>query len=103
MKLARFPALCLLVIALAVPAAARADDDGDHELARALSAEGRILSLQQILEKASAHQKGTIIEAEFERDGTRFIYELEIVDEEGVVWELKLDAASGDLISMERD
>ena len=98
------PILAVLAIgaaALAAPPAVHAGED--QELARKLRAEGRILSLEQILEKAKAQLAGTVIEAELEVDDSRFVYELEILDKNGIVWELEFDAASGELLKLKRD
>ncbi len=75
----------------------------DYALARKLRQQGQILSLERIFALALANQKGEIIEAEFEQKKGRYIYEIEILDANSQVWELKLDAKTGQLIEMELD
>ncbi|MEW6324765.1 MAG: PepSY domain-containing protein [Nitrospirota bacterium] len=89
----------LLLAALAaawmiVPSAAVADDD--HEEATELQEAGVILPLADILARAQAIRPGRVIETELEREDGRYLYELEILDDTGVVWEMTLDAATGE-------
>ena len=77
--------------------------DDDHERARRLLEQGRIVPLEQILEQARSRHAGRLLEAELDEKDERLIYEIEIVDPEGVVWELKYDAVSGTLIKEEKE
>ena len=72
-------------------------------LARKLSASGQILSLEIIHEKAKAIKFGKILETELEIKGSRYIYEVELLDDKGLVWEIDLDAKTGKLIKLEQD
>lgn len=83
--------------------AASALADGDHVEARKLRESGQILSLEKIAEHARAAKAGEIIETELKRKNGSYVYEVEILDGGGQVWELKLDAKTGGLIKMERD
>lgn len=81
-----------------------ADDDGDHERARRLHAEGVILPFEQILSRAQQIYPGSeILEVEFKDKKQQLIYELEIVDQDGVVRELYLDARTAELLKEERE
>lgn len=73
----------------------------DHHTARELAANGRILPLRQVLDMAEGHQPGRFLEAEFEEDDGHYIYEIEIVDDKGMVWELEMDAMDGSLLKKE--
>lgn len=75
--------------------------DEDYMEARRLAEEGRIQSLEAILESIQRKLRGNILEAEFERDGSLMIYEIEMLDEGGRVWELKVDAVSGEILERE--
>ena len=106
MKKPRLLGMAIVFIAgIALPAAtaqlALADDD--HVAARKLRDSGKILSLENIADRARAHKAGEILETELEFKHDRYVYEVEILDAGGQVWELKLDAGTGDLIKMERD
>ncbi len=77
-----------------------ADGDGYLE-ARRLVREGKILPLEQILDGLSQFKSGQILEVEFDdrRQGMR--YEIEILDSQGTVWELKVDAVTGEILEQE--
>ncbi len=75
----------------------------DHVAARKLHEAGKILSLEEIVDRARTHKAGDILETELEFKRDRYVYEVEILDAGGQVWELKLDAGTGELINMERD
>lgn len=75
----------------------------EQEQVRMLQQQGDILSLEQILERARSHRQGRVLEAELERKRDRYIYEVELVDDGGQVWEMKLDAMSGELLEQERE
>mgnify|MGYP001827751128 CR=1 FL=1 len=75
----------------------------DHEAAYELAREGRILPLEQILERQRRDRPGRILEVELEREDGRLVYELELLDADGQVWELYYDAVSGQLLQTERE
>jgi len=77
--------------------------DSDSERARLLKQQGKILPLEQIITAAMAVKPGQILETELEEDDGRFVYELEILDEAGQVWELELDATTADLIELDNE
>lgn len=85
---------------IAIPTAAAEED---HVTARKLRESGQILPLEQILERARARQPGQVLETELERKRDMYVYEVEILDADGWVWELKFDARTGELIKLERD
>jgi hypothetical protein len=68
-----------------------------------LSAKGQILSLEKISRLAKSYKPGEILEVELEKKHGRYVYEVEILDKYSQVWELKLDAKSGQLLKMELD
>jgi len=97
---------CGAVLALLVMAGSGAvapADDGKAALAARLAQNGDILPLEQILQHVQAVQPGKVIEAEFEHDRGRYIYEVEVLDNKGVVWKLKLDAKTGALIGAKQE
>ena len=72
--------------------------DEDHERARELVKSGEIMPLEQLLQKVLNKELGKLrlLEAELEREEGRLVYELELVDEKGVVRELLFDAKTGE-------
>jgi uncharacterized membrane protein YkoI len=89
----RLPTLLLALAAL--PALA-----GGHDEARELREAGEILPLQQILGHLDP-AAGRVLEVELKRRGDRYIYEVEILNDRGEVWEHRYDARSGELLKIE--
>ncbi len=88
---------CLALLA----SVALADDD--HLEARRLVEAGTIRPLEEILEQIGSQHPGRILEVELEREEGLYIYEIELLDEEGVVWELEIDAQNGELLKTEQE
>jgi uncharacterized membrane protein YkoI len=89
----RLSALLLTLIAL--PALA-----GGHDEARELREAGEILPLQQILSHLDP-AAGRVLEVELKHRDDRYIYEVEILNDRGEVWEHRYDARSGELLKIE--
>lgn len=94
------PACSVLAIGLALPHALAGDDQA---LARRLSATGQILPLEKIIARARTIKAGKVLETELEDKKGRYVYEVEVLDRQGQVWEVKLDARTGALIELEND
>jgi len=94
--------LWVVAVLLGLSAPVLADQDGER--ARQLSETGEILPLERILEQARTHQAGQVLETELDRsDDGSYVYEIEILDAAGQVWELELDARNGTLLKHEHD
>jgi uncharacterized membrane protein YkoI len=93
--------IVLAIFVIVSPLKAHADID--QATARQLSATGKILPLEKIHEKAKQIKQGKILETELEKKRGKYLYEVELLDEHGIVWEIKLDAATGQLIKLEED
>ncbi len=46
---------------------------------------------------------GRVLETELQHRGARRVYEIEILDDRGVVWELVYDAGTGELLRSEQE
>jgi uncharacterized membrane protein YkoI len=87
------------LLALLLPSApVRADDDEDHERARAAVLRGEALPLDEILSRLPLRQDERLIEVEFDREDGRWIYELEFIGADGRVRELEVDALSATIL-----
>jgi uncharacterized membrane protein YkoI len=75
----------------------------DYERAYRLRESGEILPLEQILEIALKSHPGRVLEVDLDREEGRRVYEIEIVDQQGVVWELEFDAGDGRLLEKKRE
>jgi uncharacterized membrane protein YkoI len=101
-----FPLLCLvLTTTLALgPSHVRADwadEDRSHDRARRATERGEILPLTAIYERALASLPGRVLEAELEREHDRWVYELKILDADGRLFEVYLDAGTGAFLKQE--
>jgi uncharacterized membrane protein YkoI len=64
---------------------------------------GEILPLEAVIKTATSKKPGRVIEAELKSSRGGYVYEIELVDKSGVVWELRYDAKTGELISTEEE
>jgi uncharacterized membrane protein YkoI len=92
-----------LVLAVALHAPLSHADDDDHIRARLLRERGEIMSLEQIAERARAVRAGKLIDIELERKHDAWRYEVELLDPQGRVWEIDLDARTGEVLKLEQD
>lgn len=79
------------------------DEVHEYEVIRGMAEQGDILSLEQILQNTRQHRAGRVLETELEEKGGKLVYEVEILDDNGEVWEMKFDARSGVLIEEEQE
>ncbi|MCC7201833.1 MAG: PepSY domain-containing protein [Nitrospirae bacterium] len=75
----------------------------DHERAKRLKEAGDILPLQEVVEKTVREHPGRILEVELDEQDNKFIYKLEILDEKGILWKLKIDARTGELLKQKME
>jgi uncharacterized membrane protein YkoI len=62
---------------------------------------GQIMAMEEIMTRARQEQPGHLIEAELEREDKGYVYELKILDADGRVHELEMDAATGRVLKRE--
>ena len=74
-----------------------------HDLADRLENEGHIMTLEEILSIANKDHQGRIIEAELETRDGQYVYQIDLLDNDGVIWELEYNASTGFLITKQRD
>ncbi|MET0088890.1 MAG: PepSY domain-containing protein [Candidatus Thiodiazotropha sp.] len=74
-----------------------------HDEARRLTEQGVILPLPEILSQVGKLQKGQVLELEFEEKHGRYVYEIELLDDQGRVWEFKVDAHDGRVLNQDRE
>ncbi len=94
-------ALIFATLGLTAPPASHAGED--PATVRKLRDSGEIRPLEEISARAKEAKPGDILETELDRSGGRYIYEIEILDKDGRVWELELDASTAELLKMEID
>lgn len=89
----------LLLGALAV-SGARASDKTDHERARAAVQAGEVLPLPTLLQKLQRTHPGQVLELELERDDGRWIYEVKLLQANGRLLKLELDASTAEVLKV---
>lgn len=68
---------------------------GDHDRARQAVESGQIVPLKTILARVERDFPGQVLEVELERRGTRWIYEIKVMQAGGVLRKLKFDGRDG--------
>ena len=83
----------LAVIAFALSAqSVQGGGKRDHEQAQQALESGQILPLRTVLEKLEREHPGKVLEVELERDDGIWIYEIKLLQTDGQLVKLKLDA-----------
>ncbi len=101
MTMKRVLVAALVGVLLALPVKAFADDDvfdQDHDLARDLYERGQIHALIEILRIVQAHTPGEVIGVQLNRQGDRWIYQVQVVDPEGRRTTVDVDAGDAAVI-----
>ena len=82
----------------------RADDHdhGSHELARQALEQGKVLPLRTVLEKIERDYQGQALKVEFEQDDGRFLYKIRLLQSDGRMVKLKVDAVDGRVLEIKR-
>lgn len=99
-------ALLALLAALLSPLAAAGETEtavaeaSQQDEAREAVSKGLVRPLEEVLAEVRKTIKGDIVEIEFEKDDDRFIYEIEYVDPDGHLMEIKIDARTLAVISV---
>lgn len=108
MNTMRFPLLRrlalagLLLAALGGSGVLLAGDD-DHERARQALTSGQVLPLAEVLARMQQEGfSGQVLKVEFEREHGRFIYEIRLLQADGRVAKLVVDAVDGRVLKVKR-
>lgn len=84
----------VLALLLATPAIAR----DDHERAREAVQSGQIQPLRYILETLERTHPGKVLEVELERRRDQWIYEVKLLQPDGRLVKLKVDAKTAEVL-----
>jgi uncharacterized membrane protein YkoI len=104
-----FRTACLLAaVILPVPAGSEnvpAPPVLEQDFERALDAvaRGEILRLSEILPRVEQEYAGRAIETEIETDHGRWVYEFEILTADGRLFEVDVDAVTGETLDVEEE
>ena len=90
-----------LALGLAV-APTWADGHKDHERARQALTQGQVLPLRTVLEKVEGEHPGQVLKIEFEQDDGRYVYEIRLLQADGRIAKLKVDAMDGKVLEIKQ-
>lgn len=93
--------LALLALALAGGGLAHADDDADR--ARSGAQSGRLLPLTRILEIVAMRYPGDVLAVELDDDDDSPDYEIRVLQRDGRILEIEIDAGSGRFLDVDED
>ncbi len=95
----RWAACSLLVVsALAWHSGAAASDKGDHERALQAVQSGQVLPLVKVLALVEREHPGQVLEVELESEGQVWLYEIKLLQPNGRLTKLKVDARTGEIL-----
>ena len=77
-------------------------EPNDHDLARQALQQGKVLPLRTVLEKVEREYQGQVLKVEFEHDDGRFLYEIRLLQQDGRMAKLKIDAVDGRVLQIKR-
>lgn len=89
--------LVLFLAMLLIPASGQAEE-ADHDLAKHLKDSGEIIPLDKLIADVHRRHAGHILEVELEQKQGQYVYEIEMVDDDGMVQEYFYDAKTGELL-----
>ena len=92
----------VLVVGMTSSLLSRADDSDDlSDQVPQWVSEGKVISLDSLMERHEARLNGRLLDLEVEKEDGRIIYELEVLREDSVVYEIKIDAENGEWLEEE--
>ena len=98
-----FPALVVALLCTVLLATSTAHADRrDHELARQALEQGQVLPLREVLDRIERQFGGQVLKIEFEREDGRFIYEIRLLQDDGRMAKLEVDARDGQVLKIKR-
>ena len=74
----------------------------DHDLARQALQQGQVLPLRTVLDKIEREYQGQVLKIEFEHDDGRYIYEIRLLQKDGRMAKLEVDAVDGRVLKIKR-
>ena len=77
-------------------------EPNDHDLARQALQQGKGLPLRSVLDKVEREHQGQVLKIEFEQEDGRFIYEIRLLQQDGRLVKLEVDASSGQVLKIKR-
>lgn len=92
----------LALLVLGASPLLRAEEHDSHELAREALEQGRVLPLRAVLKKIERDYQGQVLKVEFEQEYDRYLYEIRLLQSDGRVVKLKINAVDGRVLESKR-
>jgi uncharacterized membrane protein YkoI len=73
-------------------------EERDHDRARRAVQAGQVMSLREVLTRLERSHPGKVLEVELEGEEGRWVYELKVLQDDGRLIKLKVDARSGEVL-----
>lgn len=89
---------CLVLGLPLLLAGAVAQADGDQDRARTAVRAGEVMPLKTLLERLEAEHPGRLLDVELERESGRWVYEVRLLQPDGRLVKLEVDAATGQVL-----
>jgi len=80
-----------------------ADDELEPSAIRDMVQSGEILSLEHILQKHPSLSGQRLLDLEVEMEHGKVVYELELIQQDGAVNKVLIDAGSGEIVHPEKE
>ena len=93
----------LLIGTLFLPPAVLAQDAEDMAEMQAKAKSAGLIAPEQAIQKALAAKPGTVVDADVDRKSKKYYYEVEIIDANGVKWEVDIDGKTGEVGGIKKD
>ena len=77
-------------------------DSSAHELARQALQHGKVLPRLTVLDKVEKEYSGQVVELEFEAEHGEFVYEIRLLQANGTLLKIKMNAVDGSVISVKQ-
>ena len=98
LRFTRIAASAAVLAAVLLASAPRAGERSDQDQARAALQAGEVMPLMVLLERLQRSHPGQVLEVELEREDGRWIYELRLLQPDGRLLKLEVDARSGEVL-----
>lgn len=96
-------AATVLGLTFALPASLPAHADDDIQEARQIARMANLIDPDRAMEVALAEKPGVMTDLDLDHERKGWVYEIEIVDAQGVEWEIELQGDTGKVLKIKRD
>jgi len=95
-------AIAAMLVAAGLSVARAGDDEKDHERVRAAVRAGQVKPFEVLRERLAKSHPGELLDLELEREHGHWIYEVKLLQPDGRIVKLEVDARSGEVLKERR-